>query len=219
MAKKIVTSDLDNHLETSSQRILLEEYRALHVDYIQQRGEGITRMNFFITAMSVVLGGVLVFASSTTAMTIPYFRLILLGALLILAAIGLDIDSFMIQRNIDLDRDIRGMARIRNYFVKLDPDSENFLVNDTHDTPTDYLVVKGSGMRRSAEVIVGFLIGIALIVLSSYFPLTLEINFVIGTGATILTALFLEIRAHRILSKARSDAQNYMKFKGNVTGK
>jgi hypothetical protein len=218
MAKKIVTNDLDNKMypETSSQRMLLEEYRALHGDYIQQKSEGITRMNFFITAMSVVLGGVLVFASNITATMIPYFRLILLGAIFILATIGLDVDSFLIQRNIDIDRDIRGMARIRNYFVKLDPNLEMVFVNDIRDISTDYLVVKGSGMRRSAEVIVGFLIGIALIVLSSYFPLTLKNNFVMGISVTLCTALFLEFRAHRILDKERINAQ---KFNRNVTQK
>ena len=218
---KIVESQVHKNItsSTSSQSILLEEYRALHGDYIQQRSEGITRMNFFITALSVVLGGVLIFASKTNATTFPYFSLVLLAALLILATIGLDVDSFLIQRNIDIDRDIRGMARVRNYFVNLDPGLKIFLVNDIYDTPTDHLVVKGSGMRRSAEIIVGFLIGIALTVLSTYFPLALEINIMIGVSVTILTALFLEFSAQRKLGKALRDAQKEMKLNINVTEK
>jgi hypothetical protein len=203
MAKKVETQVLKKSTSsTSSQSILLEEYRALHSDYIQQRSEGVTRMNFFITAMSVVLGSVLIFVSKTNATTIPFFSLILLAALLMLATIGLDVYGFLIQRNIDIDRDIRGMARIRNHFVNLDPDLEKVFVVEIKDTSSNYLIAKGSGMRRSLEIIVGFLVGTAAVVLSSYISLKLEIkNIVIGVGMTIVTALFLEFIAQRKLKK------------------
>lgn len=181
MAKKVETQVHKNSTSsTSSQSILLEQYRALNSDYIQQRGEGVTRMNFFMAAMSVVLGGALVFASGNNATMISDFRLVLLAALIILTTIGIDVYSFLIQRNIDIDRDIRGMARVQSYFVYLDPVLENFFVNGIHAAPTDFLTAKGFGMRRSAEIIIGFLLGFISAILSSYFRFTLEIDIVIG---------------------------------------
>jgi hypothetical protein len=220
MAKKIETQIRKTSTSnTSSQSILLEQYRALNSDYIQQRGEGVTRMNFFITAMSVVLGGALVFASRNDEMMISHIRLVLLAALILLITIGLDVYSFLIQRNIDIDRDIRGMARVKIYFVNLDPGLENFFVNGIDDTPTDFLTAKGFGMRRSAEIIIGFLFGFAFAVLSSYFPLTLEVNILIGVSMSILTALFLENNARRKLGKALRNAERELNFNKNVTAK
>src|SRR6266487_4361848 len=122
MARKIETQVREDFTPNmSSQSILLEEYRALHNDYIQQRSEGVTRMNYFIIAMSVLLGGIFVFASRNDVTTISYFRLVLLAALIILATVGIDVYSFLIQRNIDIDQDIRGKALAKKHFIKLDP--------------------------------------------------------------------------------------------------
>jgi hypothetical protein len=217
MAKKIETKDIVPI--TSSQSIMLEEFRGLHSDYIHQRTEGVTRVNFFITAMSVVLGGVLVFASSNNATIISYFRLILLAALMILVTIGLDVYNFLIQRDMATDRHIRGMARVRNYFVKLDPNLEDYFVNKIYDTPSGYLIAKSSGMRRSTEIVVGFLAGIFLTVLSSYFTFVLEINLAVGIGATVLTAVLLEMNARRRLEKARKNAEKETKFNKSPNAK
>ena len=218
MAKKVETQVLKKFTSsTSSQSILLEEYRALHSDYIQQRSEGVTRMNFFITAMSVLLGGVLVFTSSNNVTMTSYFRLIWLVALIILITLGIGVYSFLIQRHINTDRDMRGMARIRKYFVKLDPGLENFFLNGTHDIPSRYLIARGSGMRRSTEIIIGFLIGIAAAILSSY--LSREIDIMIGVSFAILTATFLEFFARRKLGKVLRDAQEVEKINIDVIAK
>ena len=204
MARKIETPvRKKSPLNSSSQSILLEEYRALQGDYIQQRGEGVTRMNFFITAISVILGGVLVFASRNNTTMISDPKLALLVALAIMITIGIDVYGFLTQRNINIDRDIRGMARIRSYFVNLEPDLENFFMNGIQDTPTAFLIAKGSGMRRSTGIIVGFLAGFASAILSSYRISSLEINITIAIIFTILTVSFLEYFARRKLGKAR----------------
>jgi len=176
-------------------------------------------MNFFIAAISVVLGSALVFASRNNQTMIPHFRLVLLSALVILATIGLDVYSFLIQRNIDIDRDIRGMARVKTYFVNLDPGLENFFVNGIHDTPTDFLTTKGFGMRWSAEIIMGFLLGFILAVLSSYFPLALEVDIFIGVSMGIFTTLLLENNARRHLEKARRKAERELNLNKNVSAK
>jgi len=200
---------------TSSQSILLEEYRALHDEYIHQSDEGVTRMNFFITAMSVVLGSVLVLTTSTNPLMISYLRLMLLTALVIMITIGIDVFGFLTQRDIVRDHDLRGMARIRNYFVSLDPDVAKYFLNKIFDNPSRHLVANNSGMRRSTEIIVGFLVGVAVTVLSSYFNIVLGISIVVGLGATIFTALFLELNALGRLKNASRNAEKEIKFDEN----
>jgi hypothetical protein len=214
MDRKSKTSD--NILqETSSQRILLEEYGALNADYLNLRSEGVNRVNFFITAMSVVLGGVLVIASSNKV-PVLYLKLILSTAALILASIGLEIYSYLIHREISSDHLMRGLARIRNYFVKLDPQIRDNFVTKVDDTPTGSLVHKRSGLRRTIQIIEGFLVGLIFTVLSTLLPVSQVINIGFGVGVTILTMMLLEINARRKLSKAFKRATAEMKFNDDL---
>jgi hypothetical protein len=204
--------------ETPSQRIMLEEYRFLYTDYLNLRTEGVNRVNFFITAMSVLLGGVLVIASSSK-MPVLYFKLILLAVSLILAIIGIEIYNYLIHRTISSDRRARGLARIRNYFIKLDPDIRDFFVNKIHDTPSTGLVHKQSGLRKTVEAIEGVFIGV-IFAISSSFLLSSEVPSVaIGLGMTLLAILVLEANAHRRLNKALKNAIDEMKFSKNDPSK
>ena len=197
--------------ETSSQRILLEEYRALNADYLNLRSEGVNRVNFFITAMSVVLGGALVVASNNK-LPILYFKLILSTAALILASIGLEIHSYLIHREISSDRLMRGLARIRNYFVKLDPQIRDNFVTKVFDTATGSLIHKRSGLRRTIQIIEGFLVGLIFTVLSTLLPISQIANIGFGVGVTILTIMLLEINARRKLNRAFKTATAEIKF-------
>jgi hypothetical protein len=206
----------DNLLqETSSQRILLAEYGALNADYLNLRSEGVNRVNFFITAMSVVLGGVLVIASSNQ-LPVLYLKLIVSTAALLLASIGLEIHGYLIHREISSDLLMRGLARIRNYFVELDPQIRDNFVTKIADIPTGSLVHKRSGLRRTIQIIEGFLMGLISTVLSTLPPVSETINIVLGIAATILTILLLEINARRKLSKAFNRATAEMKFNDSV---
>ena len=197
--------------ETSSQRILLEEYRALNADYLNLRSEGVNRVNFFITAMSVVLGGVLVIASNNK-LPILYFKIILSTAALILASIGLEIHSYLIHREISSDLLMRGLARIRNYFVELDPQIRDNFVTKVFDTPTGSLIHKRSGLRRTIQIIEGFLVGLIFTVLSTLLPISKIANMGFGVGVTILTIMLLEINARRKLNRAFKTATAEIKF-------
>jgi hypothetical protein len=202
--------------ETSSQRILLEEYRALNADYLNLRSEGVSRVNFFITAMSVVLGGVLVIASNNSKLPIPYFKLILLTAALILATIGLEIYSYLIQRAISSDRLMRGLARIRNYFVKLDPQVRDYFVTQIYDVPTASLIHKHSGLRRTTQIIEGFFVGLIFTVLSTFLPFSQVMNIGFGVAVTVLTIMILELIARRKLDKAFKSAEAETKFNDDL---
>jgi hypothetical protein len=201
-----------------SQSIMLEEYQALHSDYLHQRSEGVTRVNFYIAAMSVLLGGALVFVSSNNPLVLTYVREVLLAATVILFTIGLDVYNYLVQRDLATDRAIRGMARVRHYFIKLDPDLKSHFINNIYDTPSGYLIAKSSGMRRTTEVILGFLTGTALAVLSSYFLATSIIYILIGIGGGAVVTLLLEFKARRMLDKALEKAEKDIRF-NNVSTK
>jgi len=201
--------------ESPSQRILLEEYRSIHSEYLNRRDEGVTRLNFFITAASVLLGGALVLAGASS-FPIVYFKLILLSAIFILIVIGLEICNFLVYRDIASDRDIRGLARIRNYFTKLDPELEDYFVTSTSDTPTGYISRNSSGMRRVAQVIVGFLFGLASAILSTFLFLSLVVNIAIGAGITILVVLVLGLNARRKFKRALESVERNIKFSKKV---
>lgn len=212
MIKKTATKKpADYQQETSSQRILLEEFKALHTDYVNLRGEGVNRVNFFITAMSVAFGGVLVFASNNN---IPptYFKYILLIVSLIMASIGYEIYNFLIQRDIASDRNIRGLGRIRRYFTQLDPDIKDYFINRLDDTPSGYLVYKSSRMRRSLQILEGFLVGLVLAVISTFAPISVYIIGGIGIGSALLTVGLLEVNARAKLNKVIKSAEKDIRF-------
>ena len=198
-------------LETSSQRILLEEFRFLESRYTTNRESGIARMNFFVTAASVGLGGVLVFGSNNNV-PFTYFRFILLAALIILAAVGLDVYSTLVARVIAADRYVRGLARIRHYFIELDPGIKDYFLSRITDAPTNYLNPKSSGMRRTAQIVESFLLGLSLTLLSTFLPLAPEANILIGSASSILIFIILEANARRRISMALKTAQQTINF-------
>ncbi len=215
--KRKTSKKVENRV--SSQQIMLEEYRGLHSDYIHQRSEGVTRVNFYITAMSVILGGALVFASSDNPLVSTYIKPILLVAAILLITIGIDVYNYLVQRDLATDRAIRGMARVRHYFIKLDPGLKDHFINNIYDTPSGYLIAKSSGMRRTTEVILGFLVGATIAIAISYFFLRLEINILIGAVVGIMTTLFFEIKARRRLDRALEKAEKDIRFDKNVSAK
>jgi hypothetical protein len=200
MPRKVKTINTQNRkvdFKSSSERILLEEYQFLYTQYLNRRTETLTRMNFFITAASVSLGGVLVFGSGNANVSFLIFKSVLLAALIILFTIGIEIHTYMIHRDIASDRDLRGLARIRRYFLELDPQLENYFVNHVTDAPTGYLVKNTSGMRRVMQIIEGFLIGLAIMLLSTFLTDSPFVYLVVGIGVTIFTYLILETISRR----------------------
>jgi hypothetical protein len=203
MPKKAVTKDIDNlAVETPSQRILLEEFRLLEERYSHYRNHAIERLNFFITAASVAIGGVLVFGSNSSNLPSQYFKIILLITLMLLAIIGLDLYSYLIYRDISTDRTERGLARIREYFISLDPKIRRFFVTKSTDGPTRYLSYTGSGIRRITQVIDGFLLGVIITITLTFTSLIPGLIISIGIVTLLLTFLILELNARRRLRLA-----------------
>jgi hypothetical protein len=211
MAENVEISGKDALLEeTSSQRILLEEFRTLHVDYTELRSEGVTRLNFFIASMSVVLGGFLIVISNRGNVPISYIKILLLVTLVVLGYIGYEICNFLVQRDITSDRTIRGLARIRHYFIELDPTIKDYFVNRISDTPSGFLINRNTGMRRSAALIESLLIGLAIAVLLSFVNLLFLLDIIVGIVAAVVSFICLEVGARRKLDEAIKSAEKYM---------
>ncbi len=203
--------------ETPAQRILIEEFQFLCAQYLNRRTEAVTRVNFFITAVSISLGGVLVFGSGNPSVSFIAFEGVLLAVLLILFIIGLEIHSSIIRRDIASDRDIRGLARIRRYFIELDPQLRDYIGRIT-DVPTGYLVKNNSGMRRVMQIIEGFLLGLALMILSTFITDSPYIYVATGIGGTILTYITLHAISRRKFRIALANAKRETRF-GDASGK
>jgi hypothetical protein len=109
----------------------------------------------------------------------------------------LEIYNTLVFRDIATDRFERGLARIRHYFVKLDPEIKEYFVGKTTDIPTNFLIMKNSRMRRSAQLIIGFLLGLTSTILASLFPIILEAVIAIGIMSVGLIYLIFHYRTNK----------------------
>jgi hypothetical protein len=221
MVKKIATKPLAEFVqETSSQRILLEEYRSLQTRFLNLQDEGVSRMNFFITAASVSIGSILVLGSSNNSNISQYIPIALLIVSTILAIINHYICNFFTHRDIVADRYERGLARIRRYFANLDPALEDYFVTRITDIATGNTVKNTSGMRRSAQITESFLIGLSVsMTLLIATPLDSKLDIVIGIFIVFVSFIFLELYAQTKYRKARLDAEKKMKFMDGINAK
>jgi hypothetical protein len=220
MAKKTESKDFNEFLhETSSQRILLEEYRLLQDRYLSVYNEGVTRLNYFITAASVSIGAILVFGTGNSGMPDIYFRIILVVVLTVLAVINSDICRFLIIRNIYLDFYQRGLARIRHYFVKLDSQIKDYFVTPIIDLPTTYITDTRSGIRRIAQILEGLIVGLDISILLTFVNVSPNNIIAVGCITTILVIVLIEIIAQKQLRNAIQKATSDAKFETKISSK
>ncbi len=211
MPKNPEKKESDNLQETPSQRILLEEYRLLQNRYLNLQDEGVTRLNFFITATSVSIGSLLVFGGSSN-FPLLYFKIALLVITGILSVINHYICKFYVHRDTVIDRYDRGLARIRHYFIKMDPALADYFITRTTDIPTGNIVKNTSGMRRAAQLLESFLLGLAATILTTFTTLSAGIDILIGCVAAVFVYLSLEITAQRKYKAAIQTAEKDRKF-------
>jgi len=212
MAKNTENKELDAaSRETSSQRILLEEYRLLQSRFLSLRDEGINRLNFFITVASLSIGSILVFGAGNKGIPTEYFKIALVIVSIVLSIVNYDICKFLVSRDIVTDKYERGLARIRNYFVKLEPDIKDRFVTKIMDTPTNYLIKKNSGMQRTAQVLEGFLLGLAATILSTFLILDTLVDILIGCGMAVIVFVVLEVLARTRYNQALKRIEDEIK--------
>ena len=150
-------------------------------------------MNFFITAASFSLGGLLVFGGNAQNFPQLYFRIALLSVLLLLGIIDYYICLFFVQKDVLIDRYERGLIRIRRYFIGLDPVIESYFVTRVMEEPTHNILRNNSGLRRAAQIIESFLMALATITALTFTNFPAGFDIAGGSIAAVLVFLMLEL--------------------------
>jgi hypothetical protein len=181
---------------------MLHEYEALRARFEALRSEGINRLNFFLTLTSAVVGGFIILGGNS-GLPAPVLRAILLIALLLLAIVGLDVYQYTITRDRVSDTVVRGMNRIRRYFVERDPDLEKFLMYPPDDELTSYIADRSSlGVRRIAQTVHSFIIGLAVGLVIDLLTPIISFSFLIGIITFVIDFSILEFYGRRKLRRA-----------------
>jgi hypothetical protein len=199
------------HVENStSPEYMLEEYKMLRERFHSLRDEAIIRMNFFLTLTSAIIGGILIIGNNISPILV---RPMLLAALVLLAGVGIDVVNFMVTRDEVTDRVERGMSRVRRYFTEREPLLKNFIVYPDHDEPTNYVVrQKAVGLRRTAQLVQSFTVGLAIGICSDLLGMRLEVSVILSLVALAINFSLLERNARHQLTQALNRAKNEVRF-------
>jgi len=202
----------DQPPDPNSVNFMLEEYRMLQGRYESLWSEGVTRLNFFVTLTSALLAGMALIGSGGQQNP-TFFKLILLAILLLLSAIGLDLYQFILMRARVVDKAERGMRRIRRYFIEQDHSLKDYVTFAYHDEPTDYLFEKhGSNVRRTTQLILACIAGIACGLIADLLALPLEVALSVGVIAFVIDFALMEYRARRYLAYWAQRAKAEIRF-------
>lgn len=197
--------------DAASHEFMLQEYKMLQERFQSLREEGIKRLTFFVTLTSAVIGGLLIIGNGMSQSPVP-LKLLWLVALTLLAIIGSGLFRLMPFREASLDRVVRGMNRVRRYFIEHDPALSNYVIYPYHDEPTGYLTEPNSGLRQAAQTMQSFLLGFAIGIVVDLLNIRLEIAVTVGLAIFILDFLFLERSARRVLTHGLAQAKSDVRF-------
>jgi len=202
--------------EESKKRVvdfLLAEYNKSHDELNRLRDEGMKRLNFFITMTTSVVGG-LVILGGWKAISIIQFQLIAIVALLFLLIVGWGVFRFSIYRDIDMDFQLRSIARIRHYFMDLDPKMQRFLVEEKFDDePTHYITGENvSSFRTTTHTIISLFFSAIAGSLTNLFVDNVIISIVIGLVGFVLAFVTMDNYIKSMFKKALENARKSIQF-------
>lgn len=101
-------------------QFLLAEYSALEADLQRLRTEGATRLNLFVAiASAAIAADVSIFLSKTFSVTSKNSISLVLTTILL--PFSLQTYRFYLMREMNIDRDLRALARLRQFFVEQYP--------------------------------------------------------------------------------------------------
>jgi hypothetical protein len=195
---------------------LFAEYNELSAELNRLRDEGMKRLNFFVTMTTSVLGG-LAFLSGWRTISTFQFQLIAIVALMFLLIVGWGTFRFSIYRDIDMDFQIRSIARIRRYFVNLDPKVRIFLSEGKDDDePTRYLTGENvSAFRTTTHTIISFLFSAVFGLFANIFLDNLVISVVIGWVGFGLVFFVIDSYIKSMFRRALENAKKSIQFPKN----
>lgn len=203
-----------NDLESIS-NFLVTEHSEIFQEFRRLRDEGIRRLTFYVTISTAVLGGI-VFSFQIAELPVLVLKIISLFSILMLVLLGWDTFRYLIVRDISSDFNMRSMARIRRFFVDLEPKVKNYLVWSTHDDPSHYLD-KGDGkyfstIMTTMAYFISMLVGFGLSFSVSLLVDSLVPLFSIGFVGFLISNYGLRKFAMKMISEAREQAESDVKF-------
>jgi len=149
---------MSNAKKPESVEFLLHEFDNMEIERARVKSEAVQRLNFFLTITSGILGGIALFGQySKTKLEYLFFP-----ALLFLVVIGWQTFDFMIGRDINVDRILRAIGRIRRYFSDNDPAISPYLSWQTDDEPSILLSRNKSAVRRTTQSVLAFLLALTI---------------------------------------------------------
>ncbi|HOX85158.1 MAG TPA: hypothetical protein PKW76_15500 [bacterium] len=190
---------------------LMAEYSKLNQEFQRLRGEGLNRLNFFIAITSSVLGG-LVLLSQSGKTSGNFLQIVSLGALFFLVLIGWDTFRFTISRDINTDKNLRRIGRIRRFFADDFPPIAKHLPWQIHDEPTSWVTRNSSGIRQTAQSIISLLLALIIAILVSLITSQPIMLGIIGVISFIISFIALRFYANKRYKKAALSATKDRKF-------
>jgi hypothetical protein len=190
---------------------LIAEYSELNTEFRRLRGEGLNRLNFYIAITSSVLGGLVLLRQSGNTPGV-FLQIVSLVAVFFLVLIGWDTFKYAIARDINTDNNLRRISRIRRFFVNEYPPVERYLPWQSHDEPTSWVAKNTSGIRQTAQLMISLLIGLMIIILTSFVSLEPIVFGISGVIAFIAAFVLLRFYANRRYKSAHLTAIKDMKF-------
>ncbi len=194
-----------------SVEFIIAEYNQISEETRRLRGEGLSRLNFFITITSSILAGLVVLSQSNAA-TNTTVQLVSIGALLFLVLIGWNAFRFTISRDISTDFNIRATGRIHRFFIDRDPSLSQYLTWQDHDEPTSWVVNNISNLRSTSQSLLSSLL--ALTAGLTAHLLTSNLTWSIATGLLgfVISLFSLHSYARSRFEKARRKAEDTVRF-------
>lgn len=112
--------------------LLLEEYKHLCESYLSNEELGERRVNFFLTLTTAVIAAIVAIQKGVISVVDGKVDPILFGGLVALLMFGIVTLMRIIRRNQATDRYLRGLAKLRKYFVT-EGEAAKYLVFNPYD--------------------------------------------------------------------------------------
>jgi hypothetical protein len=148
------------HDEDLSKDFLLAELGMMEEEIKRLRTEGLARLQFLFSITSALLAGLLALAGLTT-LSEETVRQAAVAACLLLFAFSLATFEYLIGHDISSDRNARGTARIRRYFLDRSAALAQHVSWQVTDAPTQWVSADLSTNRRMVALIACAMIGLA----------------------------------------------------------
>ena len=197
--------------EKERESFLLKELDLMETEIKRLRAEGPARLQFLFTMTSAMLASLLVLAGLKT-IDIEWARRGAIAVSLLLFALALVTYQYLIGRDISCDRNARGTARIRRYFLSRSPSLKPHISWQTTDGPTQWLREDNSGIRNMTVLIAASVDGLAIGLLTFELFGNPWPAYVAGLVTAVVTVVAMRVWAKRRLAAAMLRATEEQRF-------